>query len=261
MKALYTKRTGLIKTEKIQFNYGQIPALKGVTLTIRAGEVTALIGPNGSGKSTLVKCCSKILSPNQGKVFLNGIEMKHITFRQIARIIGYVPQSHNTFFSFKVFETVLMGLSSEGTWRYSKSDLDATAATLYALGLTDIADRNINELSGGQQQKVIIARAVVKRPQFLMMDEPTSGLDFKNQYDVMKIARNMAYNENIGVLIVAHDINLASATADRIVIMKDGMVHAEGRPCDVITPLILKQFLVWTLESYTTRKGPIILTH
>jgi iron complex transport system ATP-binding protein len=259
MEALFVESRVSIRAVEITFNYGSMAALKGVSLAVGAGEMTALIGPNGSGKSTLVKCCSKILSPCQGRVFLNAMEIKRMSFSQIAQWIGYVPQSYSTIFSFKVFETVLMGLGSGMMWKYSKKDLQRTAAVLDVLGLTDIADRNIHELSGGQQQRVTIARALVKKPRFLIMDEPTSGLDFKNQHDVMNTVKDMAHRENIGVLTVAHDINLASATADRIVMMKDGMIHAEGKPEDVITPLNINAVFGVDVKVIRHKERPHIL--
>ncbi len=224
-----------IRIRGLEFSYNSIPALKDVTIDIHESEIVAIVGPNGSGKSTLLKCIDRILKPQKGVILINGKDVKDFSQIEIARTVGYVPQSVKQFFPATVFEVVLMGRRPYLGWRCSKRDIEKVFEVLKILNIENIAMRDFNELSGGQQQKVLIARALVQEPEILLLDEPTANLDIKHQLEVMEIVKRIVRMNGITAIIAIHDLNLASKYADRIVMMKDGKVFAIGSPEEVLT--------------------------
>ena len=224
-----------IRIRGLEFSYNSIPALKDVTIDIHESEIVAIVGPNGSGKSTLLKCIDRILKPQKGGILINGKDVKDFSQIEIARTVGYVPQSVKQFFPATVFEVVLMGRRPYLGWRCSKRDIEKVFEVLKILNIENIAMRDFNELSGGQQQKVLIARALVQEPEILLLDEPTANLDIKHQLEVMEIIKRIVRMNGITAIIAIHDLNLASKYADRIVMMKDGKVFAIGTPEEVLT--------------------------
>ncbi len=224
-----------IRIRGLEFSYNSIPALKDVTIDIHESEIVAIVGPNGSGKSTLLKCIDRILKPQKGGILINGKDVKDFSQIEIARTVGYVPQSVKQFFPATVFEVVLMGRRPYLGWRCSKRDIEKVFEVLKILNIENIAMRDFNELSGGQQQKVLIARALVQEPEILLLDEPTANLDIKHQLEVMEIIKRIVRMNGITAIIAIHDLNLASKYADRIVMMKDGKVFAIGSPEEVLT--------------------------
>ncbi len=224
-----------IRIRGLEFSYNSIPALKDVTIDIHESEIVAIVGPNGSGKSTLLKCIDRILKPQKGGILINGKDVKDFSQIEIARTVGYVPQSVKQFFPATVFEVVLMGRRPYLGWRCSKRDIEKVFEVLKILNIENIAMRDFNELSGGQQQKVLIARALVQEPEILLLDEPTANLDIKHQLEVMEIVKRIVRMNGITAIIAIHDLNLASKYADRIVMMKDGKVFAIGTPEEVLT--------------------------
>ncbi len=224
-----------IRIRGLEFSYSSIPALKDVTIDIHESEIVAIVGPNGSGKSTLLKCIERILKPQKGVILINGKDVKDFSQIEIARTVGYVPQSVKQFFPATVFEVVLMGRRPYLGWRCSKRDIEKVFEVLKILNIENIAMRDFNELSGGQQQKVLIARALVQEPEILLLDEPTANLDIKHQLEVMEIIKRIVRMNGITAIIAIHDLNLASKYADRIVMMKDGKVFAIGTPEEVLT--------------------------
>ncbi|ADB58122.1 ABC transporter ATP-binding protein [Archaeoglobus profundus] len=225
-----------IRIKGLEFSYDSIQALKNVTIDIYESEIVAIVGPNGSGKSTLLKCIDRILKPQKGVILINGKDVKNFSQIEIARTVGYVPQSVKQFFPATVFEVVLMGRRPYLGWRCSRRDIEKVFEVLRILDIENIAMRDFNELSGGQQQKVLIARALAQEPEILLLDEPTANLDIKHQLEVMEIIRNIVRENGITAVVAIHDLNLASRYADRIVMMKDGKVFAVGDPNDVLTP-------------------------
>ncbi|WP_457548598.1 ABC transporter ATP-binding protein [Archaeoglobus sp.] len=224
-----------IRIRGLEFSYNSIPALKKVTIDIHESEMVAIVGPNGSGKSTLLKCIDRILKPKKGVILINGKDIKDFNRIEIARTIGYVPQSVKQFFPATVFEVVLMGRRPYLGWRCSRKDIEKVFDVLKTLNIENISMRDFNELSGGQQQKVLIARALAQEPEILLLDEPTANLDIKHQLEVMEIIRRIVRKNGITAIVAIHDLNLASRYADRIVMMKDGKVFAAGTPEDVLT--------------------------
>lgn len=192
-------------------------------------EILSLVGPNGSGKTTLIKCIDRILKP-KGTILLDGREIEQMSQQEIARNIGYVPQSSATPLATTVFDTILMGRRPHITWRVSDHDLDKVTEVLALLNLDDLAMRDFAQLSGGQKQKVLIARALAQEPGVLLLDEPTSNLDMKHQLEVMEIIRDLVKEKKISVVMAIHDLNLAARFTDTLVMLKGGRVYAAGKP-------------------------------
>ncbi len=225
-----------MRIKGLVFSYNSIPTLKDVTLEINKSEIVAVVGPNGSGKTTLLKCIDRILKPQKGVILINGRDIKDFSQIEIARIIGYVPQSVKQLFPATVFEVVLMGRRPHVSWRCSKRDVEKVFKVLRLMEIEDIAMRDFNELSGGQQQKVLIARALAQEPEILLLDEPTANLDIRHQLEVMEIVRTIVKRKGMIAIVAIHDLNLASRYADRIVMMKDGKIFAAGKPDEILTP-------------------------
>jgi len=214
--------------EDLYYSYPEKQVLQGINLTLEETEIMCILGPNGSGKSTLVKCIEDLLTPQKGKILLGDIDSKKLSSLEVAKIIGYVPQSSSQIFSTTVFDTVLMGRKPHSTWRSSNKDIDVVIEILTKMDLADIALREFNHLSGGQQQRVLIARALAQKPKVLLLDEPTSALDIAHQLEVMEIIHNIVHEQKIAVLMVIHDLNLAARYADKIVMLDNGKIHAMG---------------------------------
>ena len=230
-----------LEVQGVHFAYEKTPVLQGVDFTLGGGDIVSLVGPNGSGKSTLLKCMAALLQPARGQVRLGDHALHAIARRDLAKMIGYVPQSCGQAPADTVFDAVLMGRHPHARWQLADHDLDIAAAMLDRLGLADLALSRFDALSGGQQQRVLIARALVQQPQLLFLDEPTSALDIAHQLEVMDIIRDIAHQQQLAVLMVMHDLNLAARYSDRIAMLDHGRIHAMGSPECVLTPANLAQ--------------------
>ncbi|NPV05277.1 MAG: ABC transporter ATP-binding protein [Syntrophaceae bacterium] len=223
-----------LEIENIRFSYGKTPVLRQVSLRAEPGHVVAVLGENGSGKSTLLRAIHRLLVPQGGSVLVEGRAVDRMSPRQIARLMGYLPQKSPEA-SFTVFDAVLLGRAPHLQWSVSQRDREVVLRVLSLLNLEKEALRNVLELSGGEMQKVFIARALAQEPRVLLLDEPINHLDVKNQIDVMTILRRVTAELAIVSLVVLHDINNALRFADRFLLIKAGEVVAFGGP-DVITP-------------------------
>jgi len=224
-----------LTVENLHFSYTGKPVLRGIDLELAETEIMCIVGPNGSGKSTLVKCIEALLRPDRGRIFLGKSDCRHMSRRDIARLVGYVPQSSRQIFSTTVFDTVMMGRKPYSTWRGSEEDTDIVVEILMKMELEDIAMEEFNHLSGGQQQRVLIARALAQQPRILLLDEPTSALDIAHQLEVMELIHALVHEQKIAVLMVVHDLNLASRYADKVVMLAAGRIHAAGDADTVFT--------------------------
>ncbi|WP_419657419.1 putative ABC transporter, ATP-binding protein [Desulfosarcina variabilis str. Montpellier] len=193
----------------IQAGYGHTRVLAGISAAVGKGEVLGIVGPNGAGKTTLIKCIARIIEPSGGRVSIDGIDVRRLSRPTLAQKIGYVPQHLPSRFSMSVFETVLTGRRPHAAWRPSKRDLDRTARVIRQLGLDDLALRDVGELSGGQIQKVLLARALAQQPDYLLLDEPTSSLDLYHQLEVMQMVSALVRQNAIGAIMAMHDLTLA----------------------------------------------------
>jgi len=218
----------------VSFSYGSHPVLQGLTLEVSEGEIAGIVGPNGSGKSTLLRCLTRVLKPRQGVVFLDGKDAAGMSSGELARKLGYVPQAAAEVFPFTVLETVLMGRKPHLKWGVTKRDLEIVGRVLRYMGIEDLAERYLDQLSGGQRQKVLLARALAQDPEVLLLDEPTSSLDIRHQLEVLEFIKDLAQLQKSTVVMVMHDLNLAARFSDRLIMLKDGRISAAGRPRTVL---------------------------
>lgn len=198
-------------------------------------EIIGIVGPNGAGKSTLIRCIDRILTPGGGTILLDETDISTLSRMEIARKMGYVPQTTTRVFPATVFDTVLMGRRPHLSWKSSDADVDKVLEILELLGIMEFAMRDFNEISGGQQQKVLIARALAQEADILLLDEPTSNLDIRHQLEVMEIMTNIVHKKGISAVMAIHDLNLASRYTSRILMMNGGRIFAAGDPESVLT--------------------------
>ena len=223
-----------ITIKNLTFGYRSNKILDDLNVVVDDAEILSLVGPNGSGKTTLIKCIDRILKP-KGSILLEGREIDSMSQQEIARQIGYVPQSSSTPLATTVFDTVLMGRRPHITWRVSDADIGKVADTLELLNLQDLSMRDFAQLSGGQKQKVLIARALAQEPAVLLLDEPTSNLDMKHQLDVMETVSSLVKEKGISAVMAIHDLNLAARFSDNLVMLKNGKVYAIGSPNELLS--------------------------
>ena len=203
------------------------PVLRGVDLELGDGQIGILLGRNGAGKSTLLKIITGVLKPSGGSVLFDGQELLSMSRRERAALVAYVPQQID-FGSLTVYQTVLTGRVSYYSIKPSKSDLDVVERVISEMDLTDVSCRNVQELSGGERQKVAIARALAQEPRVLVFDEPTGNLDIANELLIIKEAKKIAHSKNITVFSSIHDLNQAIVFGDRFFLMKDGLIRYSG---------------------------------
>ncbi len=226
-----------LAAQNLGFGYRDHHVGSDVTLELVSGEVLCLLGPNGSGKTTLFKTLLGLLPPQQGAVLIGDRDARTLARDAIARQISYVPQAHGAFFPYTVRETVLMGRTAHlGLFSApSASDHAATAAAIERTGITHLADAIYTQISGGERQLALIARALAQEARVVIMDEPTADLDFGSQVRVLERIRALA-GEGIGVLLSTHDPDHAFLCADRVAMLQEGRLMACGSPTEVMTP-------------------------
>ena len=217
--------------------YGDRPIVRGVTLEVKAGEVVALVGPNGAGKSTLIRVVSGVVAARGGEVHLDGADLLKMTPAQRAKLIAVVPQMIHLPEAFTVGEIVLMGRTPHlPFWAgESKHDCEIAWSAMKRTQTESLVDRRAHELSGGEQQRVVIARALTQEPKVLLLDEPTAHLDLKYQIGVLELARALANEGGLAVLMTLHDLNQAAVYADRVALMQNGEIVARGSAREVFT--------------------------
>ena len=224
-----------LRIHGVQFGYNSVDVLQNVLMEVATGEVVSLVGPNGAGKSTLLKCINKILKPRRGSILIEGKEVARFGLKELARSIGYVPQSVSYNFQCTVFDSVLLGRKPHVNWSISERDKDIVSEMLVLMGLEDMVMRQFNELSGGERQKVLIARALAQEPQILLLDEPTSNLDLRHQFEVLELITTVVREKGLSAIMAIHDLNLASRFSDKMVFLRGGRIYATGSPWEALT--------------------------
>jgi iron complex transport system ATP-binding protein len=227
-----------IEARDISLGYFHKEVLKNVTFQALPGEMVGLIGSNGCGKSTIIRALTRIISPYHGKILLDGEDIRGIPRRRLAGILGVVPQMPLLPSAFTAFEVVLMGRNPHlGLFQYEGPRERGIARQAMERTLTlDLASRRVGELSGGEIQCLLIARVLVQETKAILLDEPTANLDIGRQVEIMNLIKNLCRANNMTVLAALHDLNLAAQYCDRLILINNGMVHAQGTPAEVITP-------------------------
>jgi len=217
----------MTELQDIFFSYNSTPVINGISHRFEKGSFTAILGPNGSGKTTLIRLINRILKPRSGEVLLNGKPISKMNARQIARLVGYVPQFQSNIFPATVFDTVLLGRNPHIRWNPGEKDKIITSEILVRLHLDDIALKNINQLSGGQRQRVFIARALAQQPSLILLDEPTANLDIRYQHEVFELLSGLSYT-GITIIMAIHDLNQALNHCHEFLILDNGTIAAKG---------------------------------
>ncbi len=228
----------MLRVESVSFAYGDKKVLSDVGFELAEGEVSSLLGVNGSGKTTLLKIISGLLKPQKGKVIVDNKAIEEIGSQGLSKTVAYMPQKTNGVFC-TVFDAVLLGRKPHIGLEVSGHDIETTSRIINMLGLEHYAFKYTTELSGGELQKVVIARALAQEPKILLLDEPISHLDIKNQMEVMRLLVDITKTMNLTTVIVLHDLNMAMRFADKFLLLKDGEVYAYGDR-DVVTPQAIR---------------------
>jgi len=225
----------MLAVDSLAFGYPQRTVGRDVSFTLGAGEVMCVLGPNGSGKTTLLRTLLGLLPLHEGKILFNGKDFSSFPRREIARFAGYVPQAHQPYFAYSVRDMVLMGRSAHlGTFSTPAAhDREVAARVLESLGISPLADRPVTEISAGERQLALVARALAQEPRLLVMDEPTASLDFGNQVRVLERIAALAAG-GISILFSTHDPDHAFLAAQRALLLAEGRVLALGTPREVI---------------------------
>lgn len=239
-----------VRIETLRFAYGERTILNQISLDVRPGEIVGLIGPNGSGKSTLIKLLSAVLPLGAGKISLLGDDISTLSRRQIAQRLAVVPQEPRFAFPFSALEVVLMGRHPHlsGLAFEAEEDIEIARSAMRRCGVESFADRPVQQLSSGERQRVVFARALTQQPSILLLDEPASFLDIRHQVELYDLVRAEATERGVAVLSVLHDLNLAAEYCDRIALLSDGQLAANGPTDEVFSYSNLKQ--VFGTEVY-----------
>ncbi|MFS0912272.1 ABC transporter ATP-binding protein [Microbacterium sp. 179-I 3D2 NHS] len=232
-----------LSAEGVTLAYGDRTIIDGLDLTVAPGKITTIVGANGCGKSTLLRSLARLLSPSAGQVVLDGKSVHARPTKEVARILGLLPQSPIAPEGIAVADLVGRGRHphQKVLARWSAHDYEVVADALDATGVTELADRSVDELSGGQRQRVWIAMALAQETDILLLDEPTTFLDVAHQIEVLDLLTDLSVSRGTTIVMVLHDLNMAARYADELVAMKDGRVHATGAPHDVITADIVEE--------------------
>lgn len=242
-----------LAVEDISFRYSAVQSgrpwtVDHVSFTVACGAVVGIVGPNGSGKSSLLKLLAGLLRPESGTIRLAGQIVDDLTPLAIAKTLAMVPQEQAQVFPFTVAETVLMGRfphRQTGWWSLGieaerGEDLAAAHRAMVETDVVDLADRSLSELSGGERQRVMIARALAQEPRILLLDEPMAFLDLNHQIELCALIQRLAKERLLTVVLVSHDLNVASLLCDRVIMVKDGEIVSQGTPAETINPEVLR---------------------
>ncbi|MHC1721031.1 MAG: ABC transporter ATP-binding protein [Clostridiaceae bacterium] len=226
----------IINIEKLTVDYGNKTILDGIDISVNEGEFVGIIGPNGSGKSTLIKAMTDLIDIKGGKIIIKGRDSRTLSKRERAKLIAVVPQEFSVDFEFSVFDIVMMGRNPHmyGRKGDEKADLDIVQEAMRMTNTWQLKDRLFNEISGGEKQRVIIARAIAQQTKIILLDEPTSHLDMHHQLEILELARMLRDKKNLTIIAVLHDINMAARFSDRLILINDRKIMAEGTPDEVI---------------------------
>ncbi|MEW5828011.1 MAG: heme ABC transporter ATP-binding protein [Chloroflexota bacterium] len=252
----------MLTISSLRVAYGPRTALRGVSLEVSPGEILALIGPNGAGKTTLVRAVSGTIPVASGRVAVNGQDLTRLTVTQRARVLAVVPQARQLGGAYSVEQAVMMGRTAHMSWlgRESEADRAAVRLALRQTQLESYAHRSIAQLSGGEQQRVLLARALAQSTPVLLLDEPTNHLDLQHQTNLLSLVRQLAEEQQLAVMMALHDLNLVSFFADKVALLVDGELKHCGTPQEVIRAETISQAYRTPVEivAHPVTGAPII---
>ena len=250
----------ILSVENLSFSYTRRPVLQDVSFAAEKGELLSILGPNGVGKSTLFRCILGSLEGYSGRICVDGRDIRTLPHRERARRMAYIPQIHRPTFGYTVLDTVLMGTTRQLSplQQPGREQVYMARSALERVGVSHLAERNFAHLSGGEQQLVLIARALAQQSDILIMDEPTSALDYGNQFRVLQQVRALS-REGYTVLLSTHNPQHALTFADRLLVLHDGTAAALGRPAQVLTPALMETLYGVTVDFLDTASGPVLV--
>jgi iron complex transport system ATP-binding protein len=253
----------MINLKQVSFSYGDTPVLHHIDLLVQEGEMVALLGPNGSGKTTLIKLLSGVLRPTAGDIHLDGSVLSRMKRRQVAQRVAVVPQQFSMPFAFTVREVVLLGrtpflsvFSDEG-----EQDHRVVQQAIERIGIAPLKERFFNELSGGERQKAILAMALAQEPKILLLDEPTAHLDINHQVEILDLVKRLNREQGVTVIGAMHDLNLAALYFDRLLLLKEGRIFADGTPEKLLTVETIEEVFAASVQvtQHPLTKSPHIV--
>ncbi|MDQ0643893.1 ABC transporter ATP-binding protein [Microbacterium murale] len=232
-----------LTAEAVTLAYGDRTVIEGLDLQVAPGKITSIVGANGCGKSTLLRSLARLLSPASGQIVLDGKSVHSRPTKEVARVLGLLPQSPIAPEGIAVADLVGRGRHphQKVLARWTSHDYEIVADALEATGITDLADRSVDELSGGQRQRVWIAMALAQETDILLLDEPTTFLDVAHQVEVLDLLTDLSVSRGTTIVMVLHDLNLAARYSDELVAMRSGQVHALGAPDDILTHTLVEE--------------------
>jgi ABC-type cobalamin/Fe3+-siderophores transport system ATPase subunit len=241
----------VIRAESVSFSYAGTPAVRAVSFGVEEGEMTAVVGPNGSGKSTLMKLLARVLLPTEGLVSFRGRPTGSWDAREYARQVGYLPQDPHPAFSMRAREVVVSGRAPYlGRFRFEgEGDYAAAERALELCDAAHLGDRLLEEMSGGERQRVFLARVLAGEPKLILLDEPFAGLDLSHTQAMLEILRGLMRSEGLAVVFISHDLNWAAAFSSRIAVMNGGRMALEGPPSRVMTREVIQEHFAFRGEA------------
>jgi iron complex transport system ATP-binding protein len=259
------QREDVIAVRHFSFRLGSKQILRNVSFAVGRGEYLAIVGPNGAGKSTLLKCLDRILSGGSGEIEICGRPLQSYRQKELARLMGYVPQADGRVFPFTVEQFVLLGRYPHLSpfTAVTRQDRQAVHEAMERTGTAEFAERLLPTLSGGERQKVLIAAALAQGAGILLLDEPTTFLDYRHQAEIRTLLARVNRESGVTILAVTHDVNSAALESDRIVALKEGAVAFSGPPGELMKPEVLMQIYATPLllVDHPAARLPVIVPH
>ena len=246
----------------VSASYQSHQVLKQVTATVVPGEVVALIGPNGAGKTTLIKAISGIVPITQGSIHIDGQDLLRLNAQERAKLVAVIPQARNLPPAYTAREVVLMGRTPYVGWlgKVTKQDELIVEHAMRRTRVDELENRRMDELSGGEQQRVLVARAIAQDPKILLLDEPTTHLDIQFQTSLLEMIHSLAHQDHLAVLMAIHDLNLAARFADRVILLVKGEIRASGKQADVLSAELLSSAYQVPITLHETQQGYHFIT-
>ena len=238
-----TENNPILELKGVSCGYVKgVPIIKDISLRVDKPGLICIIGPNGVGKSTLIRCIDGLIKPSEGSITVMGRPLEEYNLKDLAKVIGYVPVMKADSNVMKVIEAVIIGRYAHQKVRTTHHDIEVAVKALRSMEIEDLAQKNVNELSAGQHQKVAISRGLAQEPQILILDEPTANLDVRHQVYVSAFLKVLSAKTGMTVLMISHDLNLASKYADTLIVMqKPGVIHSIGAPSDIVTREMIRE--------------------